>query len=97
MSVGAGRGTALQTGAPRLTHLRDAESRPARGNGSRRGDGGGARQAHPLSSLVTVEVDGCGALIHLMAGVPPSVVHFQQSIFESQLLAKESCSRNARL
>ena len=79
-------------------HLIDVESRLALKEQQLEWDGGGsATGAHLLCSPVTVEIDGCGALIHLMAGIPPSIVHFQQSVFESQLLAKESCSRKAHL
>lgn len=72
--------------------------RTAAGVGTAVQDGtayGSAIQAHLLSRPVTVEIDGCGALIHLMAGVPPTVVHFQQSIFESQLLIKEPCTKKS--
>lgn len=55
----------------------------------------GCRKAHLLSSPVAVEIDGGGALVHLVAGVTPGVVNFQQSIFVSQLLSKEPCARRS--
>jgi hypothetical protein len=51
--------------------------------------------AHLLGAPVTVEEDGGRALVHLMACIPPSVVHFQQPIFIGQLLSKETCLRRS--
>lgn len=50
---------------------------------------------HLLGAAVAVEIDGCGALVHLVAGVPPGVVHFQQAVLISQLLSQETCSRSS--
>lgn len=50
---------------------------------------------HLLGAVVAVEKDGCGALVHLVAGIPPGVVHFQQPVLISQLLSQETCSRSS--
>lgn len=50
---------------------------------------------HLLGAAVAVEKDGCGALVHLVAGVTPGVVHFQQAVLVSQLLSQETCSRSS--
>lgn len=47
---------------------------------------------HPLGAMVAVEEDGCGALVHLVASVPPGVVHLQKAVLVSQLLIEEACS-----
>lgn len=52
----------------------------------------GCEHTHPLGATVTVEEDGRGALVHLMASVPSRVVHLQQAILVCQLLSKETCS-----
>lgn len=47
---------------------------------------------HPLGAPVTVEEDGGGALVHLMARVPPGVVHLQQAVLVRHLPSEETCS-----
>ena len=51
---------------------------------------------HRLCAAVTVEKDGGGALVHLVAGVAPGVVHLQHPVLVGQLLIKQTCRRSSQ-
>lgn len=49
-----------------------------------------APRAHPLGAAVAVEEDGRRAPVHLVARVPPRVVHLQQPVLVRQPLREET-------